>query len=66
MRHRLTLVAQALWAAVHGVASLQIMHGGQAWLSWAPAFGATMLAGILRGLANPETRWREAKPKEQE
>jgi hypothetical protein len=68
MRHRLALVAQALWAAVHGLASLQITHGSQAWLSWAPLGlrSDTRLDGILRGLANPETRWREAKAKEQE
>jgi hypothetical protein len=55
-----------LWAAVHGL--LQITHGCQAWLSWAPLGrrSETRLDGILRGLANPETRWREAKPKEQE
>jgi hypothetical protein len=68
MRHRLALVAQTLWAAVHGLASLQITHGCQAWLSWAPLGrrSETRLDGILRGLANPETRSREAKPKEQE
>jgi hypothetical protein len=68
MRHRLAFVAQALWAAVHGLASLQITHGCQAWLSWAPLGrrSDTWLDPILRGLANPETRWREAKPKEQE
>jgi hypothetical protein len=67
MRHRLALVAQTLWAAVHGVGS-QITHGCQALLSWALAdrCSETMLDGILRGLANPETRWREAKPREQE
>jgi hypothetical protein len=68
MRHRLAVVAPTLWAAVHGLASLQITRGCQAWLSWAP-FGRrsdTRLDGILRGLANPEPRWREAKAKEQE
>jgi hypothetical protein len=66
MRHRLALVAQTLWAAVHGL--LQIAHGCQAWLSWAPLGrrSETRLDGILLGLANPETRWREAKPKDQE
>jgi hypothetical protein len=68
MRHRLALIAQPLWAAVHGLASLQITPGCQAWLSWAPLGrrSETRLDGILRGLANPETRWREAKAKEQE
>jgi len=68
MRHRLALVAQTLWAAIHGLASLQITHDCQAWLSGAPLGrrSETRLDGILRRLANPETRWREAKPKEQE
>jgi hypothetical protein len=68
MRHRLALVAQTLWVTVRGLASLQIAHGCQAWLSWAPLVrrSETRPGGILRGLANPETRWREAKPKEQE
>jgi hypothetical protein len=68
MRHRPALVAQRLWAAVHGLASLQITHGYQTWLRWAPLGrrSETRLDGILRGLANPETRWREAKAKEQE
>jgi hypothetical protein len=68
MRHRLALVAQTLWAVVDGVASLRTTHGCQVWLSWAPLDrrSETMLDGILRGLANPETRWREAKPREQE
>jgi hypothetical protein len=68
MRHRLALVAQTLWAAVHELASLQITPGCQAWLRWAPLVrrSETRLDGILRGLANPEPRWRKAKPKEQE
>jgi hypothetical protein len=68
MRHGLTLVAQTLWATVDGLASQQVTHGCQAWLCWAPLGrrSETMLDRILRGLANPETRWREAKPKEQE
>ena len=62
------LVAQTLWVAVHGVASLQITRGCQAWLSWAPfdRRSETTLDGILCGLANLETRSREAKPNEQE
>jgi hypothetical protein len=68
MRHRLALVAQTLWAAVHELASLQITQGCQAWLRRGPLVrrSETRLDGILRGLATPETRWREAKPKEQE
>jgi AcrR family transcriptional regulator len=50
------LVAQTLWAAVHGVISLHIAHGGESWANWAPLQqrADTMLDGILRGLANPE------------
>jgi hypothetical protein len=36
MRHGLALVAQTLWAAVHGLASLQIAYCCQAWLRLAP------------------------------
>ena len=65
MRYRLALDAQTLSAAVDGLASLEITHGCQAWLSWAPLGRRSecRLDGVLRG---PETRWREAKPKEQE
>jgi AcrR family transcriptional regulator len=50
------LVAQTLWAAVHGVISLQIAHGCESWASWAPLQqrAETMVDGILRGLANPD------------
>lgn len=30
------LVAQTLWAGVHGMASLEITMGGDPWLQWAP------------------------------
>ena len=65
MRYRLALAAQTLSAAVDGLASLEIAHGCQAWLSWAPLGrrSESRPDGVLRG---PETRWREAKPKEQE
>jgi hypothetical protein len=68
MRHRLALVAETLGPTFHGLVSLQITRGYQISLSWAPLGrrSETRLDGILRGLANPETRWREAKPKEQE
>ena len=58
MRHRLALGAQPLWGAVYELTSLEITHGCQVWLSWAPLGrrSETRLDGILRGLANPETR----------
>ena len=65
MRYRLALAAQTLSAAVDGLASLEITHGCQAWLSWATLGRRSECRpdGVLR---EPETRWRQAKPKEQE
>lgn len=55
------LVAQTLWAAVHGVVSLEIAQGCESWTCWAPfqERAETMLDGILRGLAKPESRSKE-------
>jgi AcrR family transcriptional regulator len=46
------LVTQTLWAAVHGVASLQIAKGDGPWVEWRPLKERTntMVDGILRGL----------------
>jgi AcrR family transcriptional regulator len=52
------LVAQTLWAAVHGVASLEITLKCNDWVQW-PSLSErtqTMLDGILRGLLQPDTR----------
>jgi AcrR family transcriptional regulator len=51
------LVAQTLWAAVHGVAALEITNGCDLWIEWTPLQERTqaMLDGILRGLLQPET-----------
>ena len=50
------LIAQTLWAAVHGVVSLQIIHKDNPWLNWSPLpdRSRAMLDGILRGLLRPE------------
>lgn len=55
------LIAQTLWAAMHGVASLEIAQGCESWVGWAPfkERAETMLNGVLRGLANPEPRSQE-------
>lgn len=55
------LIAQTLWAAVHGVASLEIAQGCETWVGWAPFRDRveTMLKGIFRGLANPDFRSQE-------
>jgi AcrR family transcriptional regulator len=55
------LVAQTLWAAVHGVISIQIAQGCESWVGWAPfeRRTETMVDGILRGLANPESLSKE-------
>ncbi len=46
------LIAQTLWAAVHGVASLQIAKCNDNWVDWRPAQERveTMLDVVLRGL----------------
>lgn len=51
------LVAQTLWAAVHGVASLEITLKCNDWVRWPPLSERTqtMLDGIMRGLLKPET-----------
>jgi AcrR family transcriptional regulator len=52
------LIAQTLWAAVHGVASLEITHRCDLWVNWTPLQKRTqaMLDGIMCGLMKPETR----------
>ena len=46
------LIAQLFWAAVHGVASLQIAQGPNPWIEWASLEDRTrhMVDAILRGL----------------
>ncbi len=51
------LLSQTLWAAVHGVISLQIAKcNDSAWVDWRPMEerSAVMLDAILRGLVKPE------------
>jgi AcrR family transcriptional regulator len=52
------LIAQTLWAAVHGVASLEITHRCDVWVEWTPLHERTqtMLDGILNGLLQPQTK----------
>ncbi|HXJ87256.1 MAG TPA: TetR/AcrR family transcriptional regulator [Candidatus Binatia bacterium] len=49
------LVSQTLWASVHGVISLQIAKGGDAWVDWRPVKdrAGMMLDVTLRGLTRP-------------
>jgi hypothetical protein len=50
------LISQTLWAAVHGVISLQIAKcNDSAWVDWRPMEERTavMLDAILRGLLKP-------------
>ena len=46
------LISQTLWASVHGVISLQIAKGRDAWVEWRPIQdrAATMIDATLRGL----------------
>lgn len=57
------LIAQTLWAAVHGLASLQISHGDCPWMDWrAYERRARLLCeSTLRGLLS-ERAAREFKP----
>ncbi len=49
------LVAQSLWAAVHGVASLHIALGNDDWVAWKPAKKTAkfLIDAMLSGLAQP-------------
>jgi AcrR family transcriptional regulator len=50
------LIAQVLWAGVHGVASLQITHKDDPWIDWRPLDERSrlMVDSLLRGmLRNP-------------
>jgi AcrR family transcriptional regulator len=49
------LISQTLWASVHGVISLEIAKGCDAWVDWRPLRdrAETMLDLTLRGLARP-------------
>jgi AcrR family transcriptional regulator len=49
------LICQTLWAAVHGIASLEITNKNDAWVCWASLEerAQTMLNGILFGLLQP-------------
>jgi AcrR family transcriptional regulator len=55
------LITQVLWAGVHGVASLQITHEHDPWVSWRGLDRRvrTMTEGLLRGLIT-ERAAREA------
>lgn len=46
------LISQTMWAAVHGVISLQIAKCNDAWVDWRPMEqrATLMLDGILRGM----------------
>jgi len=50
------LIAQTMWAGVHGVISLQIAKGEDPWVSWRSLKkrSETMLEGLLRGLLKLE------------
>ncbi len=52
----LDLMAQTLWASVHGVISLQIAKGGDDWVPWTDLQKRTdaVLDGLLRGLLKQE------------
>ncbi len=49
------LLAQTLWAGVHGIASLEIAMGSDPWLEWAPVEARmnAMLDVLIGGIARP-------------
>src|SRR4051794_5517248 len=57
LRNDHALIAQTLWAAVHGVASLQIAKADDPWVEWAPLERRidAMVDGIIRGLVRDES-----------
>ncbi|HSV14681.1 MAG TPA: TetR/AcrR family transcriptional regulator [Tepidisphaeraceae bacterium] len=59
------LIAQVLWSAVHGVASLHIVKANDPWLEWAPLEQRTNLAvdAILRGLVREDSGKKTAPAK---
>lgn len=56
------LVAQTLWATVHGVASLHITKGDDPWMDWATLEARASLAcsAVLRGLLRDPSTLEEA------
>jgi AcrR family transcriptional regulator len=57
------LISQTLWAAVHGVISLQIAKGCDAWVDWRPveARAEMMLDVTLRGLVRDTSSTSEVQ-----
>jgi AcrR family transcriptional regulator len=52
------VVAQTMWAGVHGVASLEITMGKDAWIQWAEVADriGTMVLTLVRGIARDPAR----------
>jgi len=49
------LIAQTLWAGVHGVVSLEIAKGDDDWVPWAPmeSRASAIIESFLQGLLRP-------------
>ena len=52
------LIAQTLWAGIHGVVSLRIVMPNGVWLTWPSEKRSveTMLDSLMQGVLRPETR----------
>jgi AcrR family transcriptional regulator len=50
------LLGQVLWAGVHGVVALQLVHAKDKWVDWRPldATAQAMLDALYRGVLQPE------------
>lgn len=57
------LVTQTFWAAVHGVASIEINFSGNSWVQWRPVRRRTeaMIDAVLAGMGAEPTRKRGAR-----
>ncbi len=58
------LVAQTLWAGVHGMAALEIAIGSDPWLAWVPAAARmeAMINALFHGLAREPTHGAKDSP----
>lgn len=52
-----SILAQTIWAGIHGVAALQVSVGGDPWIDWAPLETRIelMLEVLLRGIGRGES-----------
>jgi len=59
------LIAQTFWAAVHGVASLQVAKSDSPWMHWAPLDDRirAMIDAMITGMTLPSRKRIKARPR---